>query len=199
MHLANENATDALARRLAGALSDARSDVLSDARSDVLSNARSDVRSDARSGGLRIFLSGELGAGKTHFVRALIRGLGHTGRVRSPTFTLLEPYELLSFRIYHFDFYRFSSQNEWREAGFDEALSDSGGVCLIEWPEMAGATLPSPDLRITLEHLEQRDDESTTQRLAHIQAQGQWAHLWLNQLQLFLRSGPQEGVSLRPA
>jgi tRNA threonylcarbamoyladenosine biosynthesis protein TsaE len=157
----------------------------------------------ALSGGQRIYLSGDLGAGKTRLVRGLLRGLGHTGRVRSPTFTLLEPYDLLSFRIYHFDFYRFSSQNEWRDAGFDEALSDSCGVCLIEWPEMAGATLPSPDLHVTLQVapdlVNKQDDEATTQRLAQLQAQSPWAQSWLSQLCQLLGNGPHEGISLRPA
>lgn len=99
--------------------------------------------------GIVVHLSGDLGVGKTTLVRGLMRGLGYTGRVRSPTFTLLEPYNLPRFDVYHFDFYRFSEQREWRDAGFDEYLGGSG-VSLVEWPELAGPMLPAPDLRIRL-------------------------------------------------
>ncbi|HYF58009.1 MAG TPA: tRNA (adenosine(37)-N6)-threonylcarbamoyltransferase complex ATPase subunit type 1 TsaE [Burkholderiaceae bacterium] len=99
--------------------------------------------------GTVVWLSGGLGVGKTTFVRGLLSSLGHAGRVRSPTFTLLEPYNLPKFPVYHFDFYRFSSADEWRDAGFDEYFRGDG-ACLVEWPEMAGPSLPAPDLRITL-------------------------------------------------
>jgi tRNA threonylcarbamoyladenosine biosynthesis protein TsaE len=97
-----------------------------------------------------IWLSGTLGVGKTTLVRSLLAALGHTGRVASPTFTLLEPYELSSFPVYHFDFYRFSAANEWRDAGFDEYFAGTG-VCLVEWPELAGPDLPHPDLQVSLD------------------------------------------------
>ncbi|NLD67610.1 MAG: tRNA (adenosine(37)-N6)-threonylcarbamoyltransferase complex ATPase subunit type 1 TsaE [Limnobacter sp.] len=100
--------------------------------------------------GIAIHLSGDLGAGKTAFTRALLRALGHTGRARSPTFTLLEPYNLSNFDLYHFDFYRLSSERAWLDAGFDEYL-DGRGVVVIEWPEMAGDTLPAPDLRLRID------------------------------------------------
>jgi tRNA threonylcarbamoyladenosine biosynthesis protein TsaE len=99
--------------------------------------------------GLVVHLSGDLGVGKTTFVRALLRRLGVTGRVRSPTFTLLEPYNLPSFAVYHFDFYRFTDPEEWRDAGFDEYFG-SEGACLVEWPELAGSLLPAADLSIRL-------------------------------------------------
>jgi tRNA threonylcarbamoyladenosine biosynthesis protein TsaE len=99
--------------------------------------------------GLRIHLSGELGSGKTSFTRALLRALGYHGRARSPTFTLLEPYTLSNFDLYHFDFYRLSSDDAWLDAGFDEYL-DGRGVVVIEWPEMAGDTLPPADLHLQL-------------------------------------------------
>ena len=121
LHLADEAATAALARALAAALHP----------------------------GTTIHLSGDLGAGKTAFTRALLRALGHTGRARSPTFTLLEPYNLSRFDLYHFDFYRLSSERAWLDAGFDEYL-DGRGVVVIEWPEMAGDTLPLPDLRLRI-------------------------------------------------
>lgn len=96
-----------------------------------------------------VWLSGGLGAGKTTLVRGVLRSLGHTGRVRSPTFTLLEPYDLPKFPVYHFDFYRFSSEDEWRDAGFDEYFRGAG-TCLVEWPELAGPDLPRPDLHLRI-------------------------------------------------
>jgi tRNA threonylcarbamoyladenosine biosynthesis protein TsaE len=99
--------------------------------------------------GMVVHLSGDLGVGKTTFVRALLRRLGYTGRVKSPTFTLLEPYNLPSFAVYHFDFYRFTDPEEWRDAGFDEYFG-AQGACLVEWPELAGPLLPPADLSIRL-------------------------------------------------
>ena len=99
--------------------------------------------------GVVVWLTGGLGAGKTTLVRGLLRALGHTGAVKSPTFTLLEPYNLPRFPVYHFDFYRFSSADEWRDAGFEEYFRGEG-ACLVEWPELAGPSLPAPDLRIAL-------------------------------------------------
>lgn len=99
--------------------------------------------------GMVVWLCGTLGAGKTTLVRGLLRALGHEGRVRSPTFTLLEPYELARFPVYHFDLYRFSSAHEWRDAGFDDYFG-AKGVCLLEWPERAADALPAPDLLIAL-------------------------------------------------
>lgn len=105
--------------------------------------------------GLCVCLDGDLGAGKTTLVRGLLRALGHTGKVKSPTFTLLESYAIssLNFPLYHFDFYRFTDPDEFIEAGLDEYFGQTGenaGVCLVEWPDKAGAHLPSPDLRVAL-------------------------------------------------
>ncbi len=98
--------------------------------------------------GLVIGLSGDLGAGKTSLVRAMLRALGVTGPVKSPTFALLEPYAVSSLDFYHFDFYRFKDPAEFDAAGFRE-LFGPGAVCAIEWPERAGE-LPTPDLALTL-------------------------------------------------
>lgn len=100
--------------------------------------------------GLRIGLEGGLGAGKTTFVRALLAALGHQGRVRSPTFTLHEPYAVRGQTIHHFDLYRFGDPHEWLDAGFDE-LIESPAISLIEWPQMARGVLPQCDLEIVLE------------------------------------------------
>jgi tRNA threonylcarbamoyladenosine biosynthesis protein TsaE len=101
--------------------------------------------------GLVIFLEGDLGAGKTTLVRALIRALGHQGPVKSPTYSLVEVYVVSSLYLYHFDFYRFESPEEFLDAGFDEYFNDSA-VCLVEWPERAQGCVPAPDLRLCLHH-----------------------------------------------
>jgi tRNA threonylcarbamoyladenosine biosynthesis protein TsaE len=97
---------------------------------------------------------GDLGAGKTTLVRATLRGLGHTGRVRSPTYTLVEPYAVErpdgELELYHFDLYRFTDPAEWADAGFREYF-DSGAVCLVEWPQRAGGLLGVPDLVFSLD------------------------------------------------
>ena len=107
--------------------------------------------------GLQVQLIGDLGAGKTTLVRATLRALGHAGRVRSPTYTLVEPYSLATqttqtgaLELYHFDLYRFTDPAEWIDAGFREYF-DSGAICLIEWPQRAGGLLGVPDLEFKLE------------------------------------------------
>jgi len=97
-----------------------------------------------------ICLTGDLGAGKTTLVRGILRGLGHVGAVKSPTYTLLEPYELATLTVYHFDFYRISDSRELEYIGIDE-LMDSDAVKLVEWPERAGDRIPDADVRITLQ------------------------------------------------
>ncbi|HYO26847.1 MAG TPA: tRNA (adenosine(37)-N6)-threonylcarbamoyltransferase complex ATPase subunit type 1 TsaE [Azonexus sp.] len=101
--------------------------------------------------GLVIFLEGDLGAGKTTLVRALIRALGHQGPVKSPTYSLVEVYVISSLYLYHFDFYRFESPEEFLDAGFDEYFNENA-VCLVEWPERAQGCVPGPDLRLRLHH-----------------------------------------------
>ncbi|HEX4944985.1 MAG TPA: tRNA (adenosine(37)-N6)-threonylcarbamoyltransferase complex ATPase subunit type 1 TsaE [Usitatibacteraceae bacterium] len=103
--------------------------------------------------GLVLALRGELGAGKTTFVRGLLRALGYAGRVKSPTYTLVEVYEVSRLNFYHFDFYRFKDPSEWIDAGFRD-LFNGRGVCLIEWPERARGQLPPADLDILLEWAE---------------------------------------------
>lgn len=98
--------------------------------------------------GLTLHLRGDLGAGKTTLVRGLLRGLGYAGRVKSPTYTLAESYELPGFELYHFDLYRMHDPREWLDAGFRD-LSDHT-VSLVEWPEKAAGWLPEPDVLIRL-------------------------------------------------
>jgi len=100
--------------------------------------------------GLRIWLQGNLGMGKTTLTRGVLRGLGHEGRVKSPTYTLIEPYVVSRLDLYHFDFYRFNSPDEYLDAGLDEYFAGEG-VCLVEWPDKALPYLPSPDVEIRLE------------------------------------------------
>ena len=114
----------------------------------AIAHALESERTSIARDGLVIGLSGDLGAGKTSLVRAILRTLGVTGPVKSPTFTLLEPYVVSSLNFYHFDFYRFADPREFAAAGFRE-LFGPGAVCAIEWPERAGE-LPLPDLALTL-------------------------------------------------
>ncbi|WP_114689916.1 tRNA (adenosine(37)-N6)-threonylcarbamoyltransferase complex ATPase subunit type 1 TsaE [Polynucleobacter necessarius] len=102
---------------------------------------------------LNISLEGDLGAGKTTFARYLIQALGHDGKVKSPTYTLCEPYPLQLkdqvLTVHHFDLYRMRDPLEWQEAGFAEHF-DAPGICMIEWPEKAEGTLPDFDIQIQL-------------------------------------------------
>ena len=97
-----------------------------------------------------VHLHGDLGAGKTTLVRGLLRALGYAGRVKSPTYTLVEPYTLSRLDFYHFDFYRFRDKDEWLTSGFREYFNP-GSACFVEWPERAGDLLEAPDLAIRLE------------------------------------------------
>jgi tRNA threonylcarbamoyladenosine biosynthesis protein TsaE len=108
---------------------------------------------------LNISLEGDLGAGKTSFARHLIQALGYEGRVKSPTYTLCEPYPIqingsdshcaTNITAHHFDLYRMRDPLEWQEAGFAEHF-DEPGFCLVEWPEKAEGTLPAFDIEIHL-------------------------------------------------
>jgi tRNA threonylcarbamoyladenosine biosynthesis protein TsaE len=100
--------------------------------------------------GLSVHLKGDLGVGKTTLVRGVLRELGHGGAVKSPTYTLVELYEVSRLHLHHFDFYRFRDPREWIDAGFRESFNGRT-VSLIEWPERAGGLLPPADVEIVLE------------------------------------------------
>lgn len=133
--LPDEAATDNLGQALAFIAAD-------------LQPSTSGVRPGPDAGG-RIHLQGDLGAGKTSLVRALLRQCGVSGRIKSPSYALLESYEVSNLYLYHLDFYRFSDPAEWLDAGFKDLLNHQSLV-LIEWPERAGDLLGYPDLLIQL-------------------------------------------------
>jgi tRNA threonylcarbamoyladenosine biosynthesis protein TsaE len=103
--------------------------------------------------GLRIYLHGDLGTGKTTLARALLHAAGHAGHVKSPTYNLVEPYRItLAGRpldVMHFDLYRLASPDEFLDAGFREHF-DTNTVCIVEWPEKAAGVLPEPDIEVLL-------------------------------------------------
>jgi tRNA threonylcarbamoyladenosine biosynthesis protein TsaE len=99
-----------------------------------------------------IELHGELGAGKTTLTRHLLRALGVQGRIKSPTYTVVEPHEAAGFPAWHFDFYRFHDPREWEDAGLRDIFA-SAGLKLAEWPEKAGGLLPRADLVVRIETL----------------------------------------------
>lgn len=148
--LADESETERLGRDLAGA---------------ILASGH----------GLTVFLEGNLGMGKTTLSRGLLRGLGHGGSVKSPTYTLVEPYEQLKPVAYHFDLYRLGDPEELEYMGIrDYFLGED--ICLIEWPERGQGILPEPDLEIEL-------STSGIGRLAHLRAGTERGEYIISELQ----------------
>jgi tRNA threonylcarbamoyladenosine biosynthesis protein TsaE len=116
-----------------------------------------------------IALHGDLGAGKTTFVRQLLHALGVTGRIKSPTYAVVEPYTVAAGEVWHFDFYRFSDPREWEDAGFRDIFA-STGLKLCEWPQNAAGVMPTPDLEF---HIEVDDDEQRQVTIDALTQRGQ--------------------------
>lgn len=121
--------------------------------------------------GLLVTLQGDLGAGKTTLVRGWLRALGHAGAVKSPTYTLVEPYTVGGADIMHFDLYRLADEEELDGIGFRDYLA-SGASCLVEWPERAPGALRGAALAVSLA-------VSGDGRRARLEARTQWARQWL--------------------
>lgn len=121
--------------------------------------------------GLVLHLVGDLGAGKTTLVRGLLGALGHRGRVKSPTYALVEAYDLSRLHFYHFDFYRFKDRSEWLNSGFQEHFGPDA-LCVVEWPERAGDAIAPPDLEIHLGY-------EGTGRGARLDARSPQGEAWL--------------------
>jgi tRNA threonylcarbamoyladenosine biosynthesis protein TsaE len=140
VHCSDEAATASVVQALAQALS---------------ASINSQLSQSPTKAHLHISLQGDLGSGKTTAVRYLLKELGYTGKVKSPTYSLCEPHILQinqhATHLYHFDFYRMQSPSEWIEAGLQEHFtSHETTICIVEWPEKAGTTLPLMDLRIEI-------------------------------------------------
>jgi len=127
-------------------------------------------------GGRVLYLHGDLGAGKTTLTRGLLRTLGWPGAVKSPTYTLVEVYELSRLNLYHFDLFRFNDPSEWLTAGLADTR-DAHALAVIEWPERAARYLPPPDLEIRL-------SISGTGRRARLEARSADGAAWLQSLPL---------------
>ena len=110
-----------------------------------------------------IWLEGDLGAGKTTLVRAILKSAGETGAVKSPTYTLVEVHPISGLNFYHFDFYRFTAAEEYLDAGLDEYF-DGAGICLVEWPDKAAPYLAGADLRILLSAASDGDEAKRISR-----------------------------------
>ena len=160
LELPDEQATEALGTRLSRV-------ILSSLKNNEINKLDTSV-------GAAVYLSGDLGAGKTALARALLRAAGVTGRIKSPSYALLESYKVSSLYFYHIDFYRFSDSSEWQDAGFRDLFSDNS-VVLIEWPERAKEQLPTPDLLIELSYMGEG-------RNARITAETKRGALWLTHL-----------------
>ena len=161
LELPDEHATDRLGQALAHLAAALRPDALG----KLLPGP---------SAGGRIHLKGDLGAGKTALVRAFLRQCSISGRIKSPSYALLESYEVSNLYFYHLDFYRFSENADWLDAGFRD-LFKNNALILIEWPERAGSLLSDPDLLIELSY-------AGLGRIATLSAYSEKGLSWINAL-----------------
>lgn len=127
--------------------------------------------------GFVIALSGNLGSGKTTFIRQILLSLGIQGTVKSPTFTIVEPYQINDIEIFHFDLYRFNDDHEWIDAGFYEYFHERS-ICFIEWPEKAMHLFPKVDLHLKLKY----EDSNSEVRDLTIEALSNQGNICLTQL-----------------
>ena len=133
------------------------------------------VKSNNKQHALVVYLHGDLGAGKTTLTRGFVCGMGHNGNVKSPTYTLVEPYELPPWRVFHFDLYRLSDAEELEYMGIRDYFNDDC-CCFIEWPEKGAGLLANADLIITISY----QDE---QRVINLIAESSYGKQVLSRLQ----------------
>ena len=137
----------------------------------------------------RIHLSGDLGAGKTTFSRGFIQSFGHEGNVKSPTYTLIEPYQLPDITIHHLDLYRLGDAEELEYLGIDDICQDEG-ICLIEWPERGAGVLPEATLSLELKHLDR--GREMIARSHNTQVEG-----WLERVRSHFEGDPQSNPKIK--